>query len=359
VYQTTAPLYPLLSGALAAVAHLGGSLPFPSSAQLGPRCATAATAIYEWSFHSRVLAPTLRLGYLSVLILLGGVVLMIRALGKGGTRREVALVALIAFLPPAYTPLLQFFHPEDILATGLALAGTAFMLRERWLIAGFMLGLALLSQQFTLLFLVPLLIVAPKSKLPVTIGGIAAAFTFVGLPLLVVTSGRALTSIVIGTGDFGGTNFSFYGIALHSSLEVVFLRLVAIALSALIALWIRGRTSATTLDPVMILALLSLSLALRLYFEVSLFGYYLMPVSVLLLLLEISRGPIRRTYVVWIAVVTWATVGDGLVEHGTFAGIAVGVWQFLIVSAAVLLAAKPLLATRKPATSMMNTVFSQ
>src|SRR5450631_3684237 len=41
VYQTTAPLYPLISGALAAVAHIGHSLTFPSSSQLGTTCSTA------------------------------------------------------------------------------------------------------------------------------------------------------------------------------------------------------------------------------------------------------------------------------------------------------------------------------
>ena len=101
------------------------------------------------------------------------------------------------------------------------------------------------------------------------------------------------------------------------------------------------------LEPVALFALLSLCLALRLFFEVSLFGYYLMPVSVLLLLVEITSGRIRLMYVIWTGIVTWTTVGGGLVDHGTFVGVAVGVWQFLIVSIAVYLAARPLLASTK------------
>src|ERR1700692_2931271 len=53
VYQTTAPLYPLISGALAAAARIGHSLTFPSSAQLGHSCSTAAGALYQWSFSPR------------------------------------------------------------------------------------------------------------------------------------------------------------------------------------------------------------------------------------------------------------------------------------------------------------------
>ena len=101
------------------------------------------------------------------------------------------------------------------------------------------------------------------------------------------------------------------------------------------------------LEPVALLSLLSLSLALRLAFEVSLFGYYLMSVSVLLLLVEIAVGRIKVAYIVWTAVATWATVDGGLVDHGSFAGVAVQVWQLLIVAGAVYLAATPLLAVTR------------
>ena len=347
VYQTTAPLYPLISGALAAVAHLGHSLTFPSSAQLGTTCSAAVTALYQWSFHSGVLAPTLRLGYLSWLALLAGVVSVLRALGRGGTRLEVVTMALVACLPSVYMPLLQFFHPEDLLATGLALVGVAFVLRDRWLVAGLVLGLAVLSQQFTLLILIPLLVVAPRTRLLQILGGTACSFAVVGVPLLAITSGRALTSILVGTGDVGGSNISFYGIPLHKSLAVALLRLIPIALCALVAWWARRRLGVETLEPVALLALLAMSLALRLGFEVSLFGYYLMSVSVLLLLVEIALGRLTATYIVWTAIATWATVGGGLVDHGTFAGVEVQVWQLVIVIGAVYLAASPLLAVTR------------
>lgn len=321
---------------------------------MGPKCGAAAADLYRWSFHSRAETPTLRLGYLSWLVLLAGVLFVVRALGKGGTRLEVVTVACVSLLPPVYMPLLQYFHPEDFVATGLALVGAALVLRGRWFSAGCMLGLALLGQQFALLFVIPLVFVAPRPKIVRVVGGIVTSLALVALPLLEMTSGRALTSLVIGTGDFGGSHFSFYGVALHSSIEVVLLRFIAVALCACISLWVRGRSNETALSAVTVLALLSTAVVLRLYFEVSLFGYYLMPISVLLLLLEISLGRIRLTYVVWMGIATWATVGGGLVDHRSFAGIPVGIWQFLIVSVAGCLALRPMLTAMKVDSSMAS-----
>ncbi len=125
------------------------------------------------------------------------------------------------------------------------------------------------------------------------------------------------------------------------------IRLVPLALCAFVAWWALGRLGERVLEPLALLSLLSLSLALRLAFEASLYGYYLMSVSVLLLLVEIVAGRIKLLYIVWTAIATWVTVGGGLVDHGTFAGVAVQVWQLLIVAAAVYLAAPQLLATER------------
>jgi hypothetical protein len=359
VYPTTAPLYPLISGAFATVAHVGDNLKFPSSTHLGSTCVAAVTALYHWSFHAHALEPTLRFGYFGWLAILAGVMLVIRALGKGRSRLEVVTMAAVACLPSVYMPLFQFFHPEDLMATGLALAGVAFVLRDKWMVAGLLLGLAVLSQQFALLFIIPLVVVAPRTRLIKAFGGMACSVIGVGLPLLIVTSGRAITSLLVGTGDVGGSNTTFYGIPVHGSREVVLLRLVAILLGALAAWWARDRLKGAALEPVALLALLGLSLALRLWFEVSLFGYYLMPVSVLLLIAEIAAGRLRLLYVIWTVVATWATVSGGLVNHGTFAGVDVGLWQFLIAGVAVYLAARPLLAVERSRSPVEPTSVSQ
>ena len=55
------------------------------------------------------------------------------------------------------------FHPQDMLAIGLALAGIACARRDRWVLAGGFCALAILSQQFSLLIAAPLSIVAPAT----------------------------------------------------------------------------------------------------------------------------------------------------------------------------------------------------
>src|ERR1035438_9457021 len=52
----------------------------------------------------------------------------------------------------------SLFHPQDLLAMGLILCGVASVLRDRWVLAGVLMGLALTSQQFSILVLVVLLV---------------------------------------------------------------------------------------------------------------------------------------------------------------------------------------------------------
>jgi hypothetical protein len=146
--------------------------------------------------------------------------------------------------------------------------------------------------------------------------------------------------------------YALYGIPVNGSFGVALLRLIPIVLSAFVAWWALRRRNVTSLEPVAMLSLLSLSIVLRLAFEVSLFGYYLTSVSVLLLLVQITVGRIMVAYIASIAVETWATVGGGPVDHGTFAGVEVPVWQLLNVAGAVYLAASPLPATTRSDTPM-------
>jgi hypothetical protein len=191
-------------------------------------------------------------------------------------------------------------------------------------------------------------VVAPRAKLAKFIGATACSIALVGVPLLVLTSGRAITSILVGTGDVGGSNLSLYGIPLHNSLALAAIRLVPLALCAFLAWWALSRLGVRVLEPLTLLSLLALSLAMRLAFETTLYGYYLMSVSVLLLLVQITAGRIKVLYIVWTGIATWATVGGGLVDHGTFAGIAVQLWQLLIVVGAIYLAAQQLRAALGP-----------
>ena len=69
-----APLYPYLSGGIAAIARIGHSVAFPGQGALGPNCDNANKAITAWSQHAHAVTVTIRIGYTGWLVLMAGIV---------------------------------------------------------------------------------------------------------------------------------------------------------------------------------------------------------------------------------------------------------------------------------------------
>ena len=284
------------------MARIGHAVAFPSTGALGANCSSAYQAMFHWSFQSGAAAPTVRLGYLSVVVLTAGVVALLRATGRGLRVWEPAALMLVACVPSIWMALLQYFHPQDIVAMGLVLGGLAGVRRGRWGWAGVLLGLAVTSQQFALLVLAPLLVVVPANRRVKFVGSAIVAAALVVVPFLVATSGRALSAVMIGSGNtksFGGT--VLWELHLHGSVLVASSRLVPIALSMLLAQWALRRLGPKVLEPVPLLSLIATSLGLRLVFEQNLIGYYFMALALCLILLDVVRGQIRGRLVAWLA----------------------------------------------------------
>jgi len=305
VKTLSAPLYPLLSGGLAWLLRIGGSVHFPSAAQLGPHCATAFSAIYKWSVKSGALQRTLQIGDVSWLALMVGLVAFLRTTLRGGRVWEPFTLVAMALSLPTLMPLIEEFHPQDILATGLSLAALASVRRGSWVWAGVLIGLAFTSQQFVLLVAAPLLVVAPSDRrLRFSLAAIGTVAT-VALPLLLLTSGRALRAIVVGTGlspSLGRT--LLVETDLHGSLLNYISRAAPIVAALALSLWARRRVGPAALGADFLISLLALSLCFRLVFELNLYGYYFMPLGVLLILLDVTRGSIRGCTIAWLAMVT-------------------------------------------------------
>jgi hypothetical protein len=302
-----APLWPLLSGGIAALARIGHTVPFPSTTMLGPNCTTAYQAMFHWSVQSGAAAPTVRLGYLSVLVLMAGAVVLLRATGRGLRVWEPVALVLVACTPAAWMALLEYFHPQDIVAMGLVLGGLACVRRDRWLGAGILLGFAVTSQQFALLVLAPLVVVVPAHRRVRFVGAAIVADALLVVPVLVATSGRAFSAAVIGSGNtasYGGT--VLWELHLHGALLVASSRLAPIALSMTLACWAQRRLGPELLNPVPLVSLIATSLALRLVFEQNLFGYYFTALALLLVLLDVVRGRLREEVVAWLALLTLA-----------------------------------------------------
>jgi hypothetical protein len=389
-HTTIAPLYPLLSGGIAALGRFGGSVPYPTRASLGPSCRDLDPVVSHWWTQAHVLDATAALGYLGWLVLLAGAVVFLRACGKGRCGWEPATLLALACLPPVWMCLQTFMHPEDLLAMGFVLLALAAALTGRWTWAGLCIALAILTQQWALLVAIPLLVLAPRAgvrRFLVSAGGTGLV---VVVPLLALTSGQAFHAVTEGGASvpgLGGTilwDSHLYGHALF-----VASRLVPLALSLIVSRYAVRRLGATASDAMVLLAVVALSLSMRLVFEEAMFGYYFMALAVTVVLLDVVSGRVRDAVVAWVLAVAlayppivtsrehdalsllalgWSLcmiahrtrrresvlvwVGLGAVALVTFApwhlSVPPPLWQTLLVGAGIALAAWPLRTRRLP-----------
>jgi hypothetical protein len=214
--------------------------------------------------------------------------------------------------------------------------------RGSWIWAGALLALAVTSQQFALLVLAPLLVIAPPNR-RFSFGGAAfGTWVLIIVPLLAITSGRALRPAVLGssgTPTIAGT--LLWDVHARGILLIVLSRVVPIVVAMALARWALRRLGPSTLEPIPLTALICTSLGLRLLFEVSLFGYYLMALAVSLVLLNVVCGHIRGQLLAWLALVTvvtnpvpWGFVSNsvpwGLHERELLPFIAIGLGLLVI-----------------------------
>ena len=344
-----APLYPLLSGAFAALSHIGNSVPFPLQATMGAHCGKAVAIMDGWSARSNAWTSTLQLGYLSWLFVMGGAVALLRAGGRGRCAWEPAALVLLACAPAVWMPLEQFFHPQDVVAMGLMLGSLACVLRGRWGWAGVLLGLALTAQQFPWLALAPLMVVAPTSRRFRLGGGAIVAAAIVDIPLIVVTSGRALGPALFGSGSspasVGGT--LLWELHLQGASLVAFSRVMPIVLAMVLASWAVRRLGAGMLEPVPLISLIATALAFRLVFEVDLWGYYFFATSVSLLVLSVIRGRVRWYLLAWLVLVALAFNPTAWGSDVFAQDVPRWLWQVILVPSVLAMAADPLIAAMR------------
>lgn len=297
-----APLYPLLSGGLVALLRIGSHAAFPTVAQLGPHCSHAITAMSNWSVKAHAWPRTLQLGDLSWLALMGGVVALLRTTNRGRRGWEPLTLVLLALALPVSMPLVEDFHPQDILAFGLSLGALACTRRSSWRWAGVSIGLAFTSQQLAVLMAVVLFVVAPKGRRWRFAAAAVATVAAIAIPIVALTSGRAVRAVFVGTGlspSFGNTWLVETG--LRSS---VVTDVVPIVATLGIAYWAVRRFGSSVLATDILVSLFAVTLCIRLAFVLNIWGYYFMPLSAALIVLDVIAGRIRGTTIAWLAMVT-------------------------------------------------------
>ncbi len=333
-WSAVPPLYPVLGAGIMAVTHIG-----IGDARLVRFEGTGCRTTFSGSID---IAPLIVIGATVWPALALGFVLLLRAARKSRTRWEPIGLCLLACSPPLMSALVRDLHPEDIFAMAFVLFAVAAAIRSRWFAAGLLIAVACCFKQFALLPAVPLLVVAPRAgKIRYAVGAVCAAgLILVPLELLM---GKRLIGVMRGvdaTPSFLGTA-AVGRLGLHGMALELIARVVPLIGAAIAAAWARSRLGNAVTEPAPLVALVAVALVLRLVFEVSLFSYYFMATSVILITLDIVIGRIRIETVGWIVACTaiYPPRFDPLV---LFQNAHPVVAQFIIVIPACTLVAIPL-----------------
>jgi hypothetical protein len=345
----SAPLYPWVSGALAALFRIGHRVAFPDAAEFGPHCATAVSSMYEWSLHTGALETTLRIGYLGWFAVMAGVVSLLRSSGRGRRGWEPLTLILLAAVPPVFLCLHEYFHPQDLLAMGLILGAIACVRRQSWVWAGILLGLAFTSQQFALLALAPLLVLAPTEKLIKFVSATVASIVVVVAPLALFEPRAAIDAALAGSGTTWASATLLDTTRLSGPWLFFASRFLPVVGAMLLAWWARDRLGASVLEPIPLLSILATSLSLRLLFEVNLWGYYFLAVAVLVLVIDVFRGRLRWSYLAWLVLIIVAfhpVIGanSDLTTPST-PWVPLWAWQVVLATSGMLLCISPLITS--------------
>jgi len=271
-----------------------------------------------------------------------------RSSGRGRNGWEPAALIAVACTPPVFMCLQNLFHPQDLLAMGLILLSVSCAQRNAWIWAGVFIGLAFSSQQFALLAAALLFVIVPaKRRLAFSLSSVATIALIV-VPLMALSSGRALRVALTGSSQ-GGALVTSIPWELHftgTDANDVLRALPVIAVVGL-ALWARRRLANAVMEPVVLLSLLATSLALRLVFEGGLYGYYFMASAVAIVLLDFVRRTFRVEVILWLALVALVFSPLPWGHDRLTYGVNMWVWQLVLVPPTVALAISPLLGRIK------------
>lgn len=237
------------------------------------------------------------LGVLAWLVLAAGALALLRAGGADTRGRTAGLLAFLAFLPSASSAIVQLYHPQDIVSLGLALGGLAQALRQRWVVAGLLFGVAILTKQFAVLLLLPAVASVPDrragTRLVIPAGLVFAAGL---LPFLVSAPHATIANFTGASGGgalAGATVLTQLGAT--GGIASAIARDAPVVFAALVCVWARRRLGRTLGRPETLVALSLACVGSRLVFESVLFPYYLLATSVIFFLLDLvaRRSPHR------------------------------------------------------------------
>jgi hypothetical protein len=237
------------------------------------------------------------LGVLAWLVLAGGGWSLLRAADADSPGRTAALFVFLAVLPAASSAIVQLYHPQDVVSLGLALGAAAQTLRGRWVVAGALFGLAILTKQFAVLLVLPALAVAPGAGPRLRVGLTTVVVAAAGLLPFLVSAPRAtlenFSGFSAGGAVSGATVLTLSGVS--GTVASAVARDAPVLFALAVCLWALSRRGTWLGRPDALLALGLACVSGRLVFESVVFPYYLLAPSVLFFLLDLvaRRSPYR------------------------------------------------------------------
>ena len=236
-----------------------------------------------------------------------------RALGvERRSIRELVIITGVLLAPPvSYAMLREDFHPQDLAALALCLVGVRLAIAERWTAAGLVMGGALLTRQWAVLVVLPLLAAAPRPRLLRTAASALGVFLVGVLPFYLADPGGVTRAL--SAHDFTRGLYS-----LPDSIPVVWRHAAAVArvgpvLGAVVGsavLRLRWRQTVGGPTPAALVGAVVACLALRPMLDV-LYLYYLAPLAVFLIVADVAgrwRGVLGG---LWLAVLWDVSVTPG------------------------------------------------
>ncbi len=345
-----APLFSLISAGIFFAMRIASLHPFPTTASMGPHCTHAVSLIENWMARAHLTTASLWIGIFGWLALVVAVLVHLSSNGRALTRSDALAFVAATCCTPVFWAYGFNYHPQDLLAIALVVLAVSLFSRSRWVAAGVVVGLGLLSQQFVALAAVPMLFLAWRQGRRSFVAAAALTYAAVALPLLALTSGAAWRSLLIGSSrvawlsgarvhSAGGTWLA--GLHLSSTAVFAIARLSPLVAAIVVSLVVIRRADLEKLMAIgPLTALVGLCLGLRVLFEQNLFPYYFAPLAVLLVLAANSlrlRGDLVLFWLLF-ATIGYSPLLDTFVRSPfivTRTEITASTWMLIGVMAAI------------------------
>ena len=233
--------------------------------------------------------------------------------------RQVCLIPIcLAVTPPVFFAVQEYFHPQDQLALAFFLVAAGVYLRHGFALSGVLLAGAYVTQQYTAIGIVILVVLAVGNARWRLLGGFIVSlgvFTAVAWWRL---GSSVLKPTLLGTGQ-SRINPGTLMAELHvpTLLGLGISRVAPLVLAGLLGAWCARRRPEFANDPELLLGLLAVGWSLRVLLEINLFGYYLLATAATLVLRDIVARRTSRTTL-------WLLLGS-LVSFGHL-----DVWRHLL-----------------------------